>query len=437
MANVSENAWCCVGSQLDLFTTPPVMVTQEESHAAEISSVIDNTNINNPAPLHFVINSPYYLDLSSTKLYLKGKVVLSDGSDMTADVDVAPANMFLHALIRNIDVTVGNNQQKVMANDDLYPYKAGLETLLNFGYDAKNTMLQTSLFHKDTAGKMDSRTENQGFLARKNIASNSKEFEVCGPLHVGLFFQEKYLLSRTKLEITIHRTSPSFHLVGDSAGAELMFKISEAKLLIRYVDILDSVRQAHELALANSAAKYAYNHTEFRRIPITANSNQFEALNIFTKRIPKKLVVAFLQNVALTGNYPYNPFNFQHLAIKHLSVTINGNKKIGFSDMNFANKVYKLPYMGLFEALNKTYANTGIDISYKDFGSGYTLFAFDLTPDGCANSPQHMETSEIGTVSLSAIFRNNVPDNCTCLVYAEFENVLEISRERNAELQSE
>ncbi len=382
MAKVSDKTWCCVGSQLDLFTTPPVMITQEESHAAEISSVIDNTNFNNPAPLHFVINSPYYLDLSSTKLYLKGKFVLSYGTNMTPEVDVAPANMFMHALIRNIDVTVGNNQQKVMVNDDLYPYKAAFETLLNFGYDAKNTMLQTSLFHKDTAGKMDSRTENKAYLVRKSIASGSREFEVCGPLHVGLFFQEKYLLSRTKLELTIHRTSPSFHMVGDAAGTELMFKISEAKLLIRYVDILDSVRQAHELALANSAAKYAYNHTEFRRIPITANSNQFEALNIFTKRIPKKLVVAFLKNVALSGNYAYNPFNFPHLAIKQLYVTINGNKKIGYDDMNFANKVYKLPYMGLFEALNKIYANTGIDITYEDFGSGYTLFAFDLTQMG-------------------------------------------------------
>ncbi len=434
MANVSNNTWCCVGSQLDLFSTPPVMVTQEDSHAAEISSVIDNTNSNNPAPLQFVINSPYYLDMASTKLYLKGKVVLSDGSNLTPEVTIAPTNMFLHSLIRNIDVSVGNNQQKIMSNDDLYPYKAALETLLNFGSDAKQSMLQSQIFYKDTAGKMDSTTDNDGFKQRKKVSDGSKEFEVCGSLHVGLFFQEKYLLSRTKLSIIIHRTSPKFYLQGDAAGTELMFKLSEAKLLIRYVDILDSVRHAHELALANATAKYAYNHIEFRRVPLTAFSNQFEALNIFTKRIPKKIVVTFLQNLSINGNYAYNAFNFQHLGIRDLNLTVNGSKKIGFNEMDFGNKIYKLPYMNLFDAMNKTYSNSGTDISFKDFGSGYTIFLFDLSPDACGNTSMHMESSEIGTVSLSGSFRGNLVDNYTCIVYAEFENVLNISRERNAEM---
>ena len=73
---------------------------------------------------------------------------------------IAPVNMFLHGFIHNIDVMIGNNQQKVMENNDLYPYKSALETLVNYGVDAENSMLMSILYHKDTARKMDSMGED-------------------------------------------------------------------------------------------------------------------------------------------------------------------------------------------------------------------------------------------------------------------------------------
>ena len=292
MALLGENSWCCVGSQLDLFTTPPVMITHEESIAAEISSLVDNADGENPSPLHFSINTPHYIDLSATKLYLRGKLLKQNGSATKADTKLAPTNMFLHSLIRNVDVLVGNNQQKIMECNDLYPYKAAIETMLNYGTDAKNSMLQSLMFYKDTAGSMDSVTDGNAGLIQRNLCSHtSKEFEVFGPLHVGLFFQEKYLLSGTKVDFYINRTSPSFYLSANAGAEKFMFKLSEAKLHVRYVDVSSSVSLAHESALAASNAKYAYNHIEIRKIPITANSVQFDSINLFSKRIPKKLLL--------------------------------------------------------------------------------------------------------------------------------------------------
>ena len=437
MAFINETSWCCVGSQLDLFTSPPVMVTHEESILAEIPSLVDNADGDSPSALRFTINTPHYVDLAATKLYLRGKLVMADGSAVHETTSIAPVNMFLHAFIHNVDVMIGNNQQKVMENNDLYSYKAALETLVNFGMDAKNSTLQSILYHKDTAGKLDSMAEeNTGFVARNEVVRGSKEFEVVGPLHVGLFFQEKYLLSRTKVEIVVHRTKPSFYLNSAAIDNKFMFKLSEAKLLVRYVDVASSVALAHEAALASSTAKYSYNHIEMRRIPITKHSMHFETINLFTNRIPKKMIITFVQTTSLQGALEYNPFNFKHFNVQDLSLTINGSKKIGFSKMDFAKSLYQIPYMNLYDAMNKSFVDRGMDITYKDFGAGYTIFAFDLTPDSCGNTSKHMETSEIGTVSVAGTFKERLFDNVTCLVYAEFENLLEITRERNAEVRS-
>ena len=84
-----------------------------------------------------------------------------------------------------------------MENNDLYPYKAVIETLVNFGNDAKSCMLQSILYYKDTAGKHDSMaTDNTGYVAKNAVVQGSKELllqgnEVVGPLHIGLFFSRK------------------------------------------------------------------------------------------------------------------------------------------------------------------------------------------------------------------------------------------------------
>ena len=146
------------------------------------------------------------------------------------------------------------------------------------------------MFYKNIAGSMHSVTGGNVGLMQRNLCSHtSKEFEVFGPLHVGLFFQEKYLLSCTKVECY---TSLSFYLSANAGAEKFMFKLSEAKLHVRYVDFSTCVSLAHESALAASNAKYAYNHIEIR---ITANSVQFDAINLFSKRILKKIVVVFVE----------------------------------------------------------------------------------------------------------------------------------------------
>lgn len=73
------------------------------------------------------------------------------------------------------------------------------------------------------------------------------------------------------------------------------------------------------------------------------------------------------------------------------------------------------------------YADAENLISREDYGKGYALYAVDLTPD--LSSSEHFNPDQTGNVRLSIQFAQALPHTVTCLVYAEFENLIEAFEE--------
>jgi len=63
------------------------------------------------------------------------------------------------------------------------------------------------------------------------------------------------------------------------------------------------------------------------------------------------------------------------------------------------------------------------------FSQGYALYAFDLSPD--LAEEDHFNLQKQGSVRLVLKFRQALNENVSVIAYAEFENVLEIDRNRN------
>ena len=76
------------------------------------------------------------------------------------------------------------------------------------------------------------------------------------------------------------------------------------------------------------------------------------------------------------------------------------------------------------------YANTGLDITREEYAGGYTLYAFDLTPD-MYNTAGYFNTVQRGSLSVDITFdgQTTVPINMVC--YGDFENIIRIDSERN------
>ena len=72
----------------------------------------------------------------------------------------------------------------------------------------------------------------------------------------------------------------------------------------------------------------------------------------------------------------------------------------------------------------------GLDITRDDYPQGFTLFAFDLTPDMC-NTADYFNTVQRGTLSVDITFEKDTPEAISMVCYSDFENIIRIDSERN------
>uniref|UniRef100_A0A0E9WGY1 Uncharacterized protein n=1 Tax=Anguilla anguilla TaxID=7936 RepID=A0A0E9WGY1_ANGAN len=68
-------------------------------------------------------------------------------------------------------------------------------------------------------------------------------------------------------------------------------------------------------------------------------------------------------------------------------------------------------------------------INRQEYTSGYTLYAFNLSPyEGCS---QHLSLIKTGNMRLEMRFRNALPRTVNMVVYACFDNIIEVNQRRN------
>ena len=77
----------------------------------------------------------------------------------------------------------------------------------------------------------------------------------------------------------------------------------------------------------------------------------------------------------------------------------------------------------------KTIVTKEIKVSRSDFTYVYAVYALELTPD--LFEADHFNLIRQGTLRIDLQFDTALGDTVTVVVYAEFENVLEIDRYRN------
>jgi hypothetical protein len=151
---------------------------------------------------------------------------------------------------------------------------------------------------------------------------------------------------------------------------------------------------------------------------------------LFSGQLPARLVIGCVDNRAFNGDVARNPFNFQHFAMSELAVYLDGQQHgIKPLSQNFENNQYVTSFMSLFNGTGKENRDEGNDIDRSDFANGYALYAFDLSPDLCEGD--HFNLARQGTVRLDMKFAAALPHTVTVVAYAEFENLIEIDRNRN------
>ena len=434
MAFIHEGSCECTKSELDLFSVPATQTSVENGTYVEyhpISSMMGN------APIEFDVTASGddYLDLANSFLCVRAKITRVNDEELDVADTVGPINNFIHSLFSQVDVSL--NGTLITSSTNTYAYRAYIETLLSYGFEAKSSQLTSALFYKDDAGKMDrpnplavdAAQRNAGLATRQSFAAESREIDMMGRFHVDIFFQERYLLNEVNAKIKLVRSNDAFCLMATGVR-QFKVVITAATLLIRKVKISPSVYLAHARTLESGTAKYPIKRVVCKTFTIPAGYLDVSNEKLFSGQLPVRLIVGLVDNRAYNGDRERNPFNFQHFSLTEIAIYMDGQLHgLKPLKLDYAAGRYVAAYAGLFGGTNKINRDEGNDISRFDFANGYALYAYDLTPDLGEND--HVNLTRQGTVRLDLKFGAALTHTVTVVAYGEFENVIEIDRNRN------
>ena len=155
-----EQSSQCLRSELYLFLLPPTQAAVDGSQWVEHSPV---STITSSSLIEFIMSGSGedYMDLNNTLLEVKACIKTITDSPVDAAVEVALINNTWHSLYSQIDVSL--NDVNVSSATTTYPYRAYIETHLNYGTDAK---------------------KNQGFKPRCSLSMTTRQSPILCLTHL-------------------------------------------------------------------------------------------------------------------------------------------------------------------------------------------------------------------------------------------------------------
>ena len=428
MAYTFEHSSLAAKPDLDLFSNNPTQASLDEGVHVEY---LPTTGITDGSPIKYDISgdSDHYIDLNSSYHYMEAKITKADGSALDEGEEVGPINNLGHSAFQQLDIHLDNTL--ITDSSNLYHYRALIETLLSSSDESKSSQLSMSLFYKDTAGEMDSfTTGNNGLVTRRELMKKSNTVQLIGKLHSDIFFQNKYLLNGVDIKIKLLRNSDKFVLMAKE-DATYKLKITYASLFIRKVKVNDGIQMKHieKLERQLKPAHYPVSRVTMKSFNIATGSLSCIEENLFNGILPKRIVLFFVKSSSLEGKYNENPFNMLHMFLRYCVLYVDGKmvpQKPLVSD--FANGQYLRNYFSLFESTGKAFKDAGIGIDRIEYANGYSMLAFDLTPDLDESGCFHVLKK--GNIRFEAKFDKALEEPVNVVVYAEHDATIKIDKNR-------
>ena len=127
--------------------------------------------------------------------------------------------------------------------------------------------------------------------------------------------------------------------------------------------------------------------------------------NIYHGKVPSKLVIGMISNAGYSGDYDKNPFDFKHMKLNYLGVTVDGQP---------------VPY----RALTPNFEKGDFISSHLSF----TLFLFDIQ----SFLSGHIMSKPIkGHIRLTMRFAKALSETINIIIYGKFPETLSIDHSRN------
>lgn len=388
----------------------------------------------------------------------------------------AVTNNFLHSLIGNLSVTI-NNKLAVSASSQqsLYPYKAYLQTLLNFNSPSASSHLAAQGYTPEIAGAvetggMDSDFEEnskcpgryircQWFKKRpltikaapNNVeqttsatdyldASQPMQFQ--GKLFTDMELCKGGLPPGVSVEIEIQKSTPEFYTLGRNALGDTFgfnIKTTSFDLVIPEAYLTP---ESHTNFMSKWKKQNVFLHTrpcQIHKFQIPEGASTENLIrNVYAGgKLPSLLVVGLVKHTAFKGEWKENPFNFLHeidedkAYLKEIVVRIGGKRV----DEELTLTGTRCSDMGTFHrlmtALGVDRTNKSIGLNYDMFMNGSYLTAFDLSAGKHAAGQLLAPSVRVGQLDIVVHFSEKINTTLQAIVLGQMTGLITIDFDGN------
>jgi hypothetical protein len=376
-----------------------------------------------------------YRDLSNS--YLLVKCLVTKGEVLAATDAVAPVNNLLHSLFSDVEVSVCGT--RLTDKESYYPYRAVMEQLLSASHEVLDTRAKLAGWELDTEpGDMDKITlaaagdvnPNRAFVKRNQLIAGSRALSLVGRLHADLFHQDLDIPANCRINIKLTRSNHEFVLMA-SNNSRFKIELLEASLFVKSKEVVPEIIEAHREMLIENNFRIPFTQVGIKTVQISQGNTKVSYSDIFSGKLPKRIIVAMIKQERVTGKYELNPFKFENFNLSSIKLTVGGKSIPAIPlSMDYNTNDYQRAYLSTLSALDLDIANHGIALSPELWANAYNLYAFKLVPGPIQGSIE--STRQRSAVNLSLEFRAGVAAPVEVLIYSETNRTLEITATNKA-----
>ena len=398
---------------LNIFKVPPTDISINDCRYSQFSPVgksITPIQFDLPAMQEFV-------DLTRSYFTMRFKFAMSDNSPPTTADKLYFVNNLPHSMIKQVAVRL--NGTLINPHTDTYPYKAYIETILNYDREDGKTILRpqgwvnaldlpsewektgSSDFTIKTSGWTDNQKTSFNLLKEESgmfyNGSNSSLLEVRLKMrpHVEPFWFPYVLKPGIQMQFEIHLHDAKFWtMVGNGSTKKLRFTESDVDMWFHLARLTLNSSLYNDLILQTKSpskkAVYPVVRSEIRTFIWNSNNlTRFEEDNIFNGKVPQRVILGIVNNAGFNGTGHRYPFAFEKGKIKYIKQIIQGEEypyetlELTADDRYDGDGYYR--FLQASGALIKSQANI---LKREDWGEGAncTLYMWNNVGSGNADT---------------------------------------------------
>ena len=411
-----------ISESLDLFKKPQTSCGIASVQYQDFRPV---GSISGDNPIEFNLsNVTQYMDLSRSFLYLKTRILKNGVPIDDTNDDVAPENLFLHCLFKQVDMTV--NHSLLFNTGSNYHLLSMLQILMNG--DSEDKSLTSELYYKDGSTLLDANKAGDGsfgYNSRREWCKNGQYWEMQGVLRSPLCQMPRLIPNGVSIGIKLYKNAPEVCLQSNDVFANAYsVEISEAVYRLCTVTPDPEVLAAHTQILREGRSIHLpLMKPEIQTHVVSKGSSRWASADLFHGRVPTLMTICMLSSSRYQGSFPKSCYFFEDYGVRDVVVYKDGQ--------SFPKNSTKCDFANGFavDAYRMLMTSTQAQIEYNEYVKGYTMFAFDM-------SGSFGDCGSVGTGNVTAYmdFAAPVTENITVVVFAQFPGCLEIDNNRRVTL---